>query len=100
MSCSCNSRAASLTALAGDYDNGGAPRYDSQADQTRALNNESLRRAQEEDGPRASRSNDNDDDDNIDGAAVVPTGNPDAQNDADDNDDVPLPDERRKARGS
>ena len=93
---------ASLTAVADDYDNGGTPRYDSQAGQTRALNTESLRRARE-DSYRLSRPDDRnaDDNDNDDDRAVVePEGDPDAHNDADDNDDAPLPDERRKTHGS
>ena len=81
---------ATLTAAADDYDHGNTPRYDSQAEQTRALNNQALRHAQEQRenslsgrGDDGDDADDNDDDDN---AAVMPGGADDGD-DADDDDD-------------
>jgi hypothetical protein len=73
------------TALADDYD--ATPvRYDNQAEQTRALNNESLEQARaQRDGDAAQSDGDSDD-----GPAVVPTDDRDPQDDQDDDDDAPV----------
>src|SRR6185503_12565096 len=72
------SGAAFTTALADDYDTTRV-RYDSQAQQTRDLNNESLERAQAQDDSDAQP-----DDDDSDGPAVIPTDDRDPQDDQDD----------------
>lgn len=75
------SGAAFTTALADDYD-GTRVRYDSQAEETRALNNAALEQAREQ------RDGDASQDDEDDGPAVVPTDDRDAQDDQDDDDDA------------
>jgi hypothetical protein len=73
--------ALTATAFADDSD-GTRVRYDSQAGQTRDLNNASLERARaENDGSYASDGNDDD------GPSVVPTDDRDPQDDDDDDDD-------------
>ena|SRR6185436_10490576 len=67
-------------ALADDYD--ATPvRYDSQAEQTRELNNQALARAQAENNGDATQGDDDDD------QAVVPTDDDDSLDDDDDDDD-------------
>ena len=74
--------AAALTATAfADDSDSTRVRYDSQAGQTRDLNNASLERARaENDGSDAG-------DDDDDGPSVVPSDDRDPQDDDDDNDD-------------
>jgi hypothetical protein len=76
------SSAAFTTALAGN-DAVTQVRYDSQAEQTRDLNNQSLARAQAQSAGDA----EDQDDDGDDNAAVVPTDDRDPQDDQDDGDD-------------
>jgi len=71
------SGAAFTTALADDYDTTRV-RYDSQAEQTRDLNNASLENAQ------AQNEGDDAQPDDSDGSAVAPTDDADAQDDEDD----------------
>jgi len=70
------------TALADDYDTARV-RYDSQAEQTRQLNNEALERAQAQNDDDSAQP-----DDDSDGPAIVPTDDRDPQDD-DDDDDAP-----------
>jgi len=75
------SGAAFTTALADDND--ATPvRYDSQAEQTRELNNESLEQAQAQNSGDAAQSDDED------GPAVVPTDDGDPMDDESDDDGV------------